>query len=982
MKVKRRFPFVLLTLVLVLALLVTGLVSPGFALPLFYPKDEGPVGTDALSERQLAALAENALAPDGTVLPTGKSAAFSIEPVAGITISAEEDALDKDRTFRMEEVSEAQYAQLEDSLCEHIGPQLVVGAWELDAGLADDEMLPGTYQMTYDLKALGVPQDLYESVRAYRVDDKGVIYEYVHGIEGDALTIESRQNSISVLSIVIGSMIVAGAVKVIDKAATGAFQIDALHGSVKVPVDGKVRYEILLDLSYILKVIEKEGVQKAENEARQRAQKIVLEKINLRLGTEYKQPYQIKDPQIKADFNGWAEKECARLLKEDDAYQTQRRQIEEAASMSAQELREQLEQIRKIKEYYEYAYYYLKDVHKLKMPTYVMMVHLSQNAVEGGVAYDPCFGNPYMVLMIENMFSSGREWNYEELLLTIVHEHFHVCQREYIRDYYASYKFDEASAQTIEYEALEHFYPEKIHSMDHAANIRNRAAFVYGLDKYKMKYPEGTAKAADSANVSYPMAWFILYLRKADDKDFGQIMSSYGKMTWPSISTVLKGAYGLTDEELTEKWLAFAEEQKDAFHTYAKTCENRAFTPYTDLTHSQSCKKIEVYNNDYTIRMRQFLISRPDADDENDSTYCLLLRMADDYDDIMNDYRIIPIGRKEGGDYRKWKHGLFFEEHAYPSLETDESVQWFLEADGGTGGYWKTKSSYTVYVMRAPKAPECKVVDEKIRLDFPDLPVTGTKDGWFTSGEPELIDSYVVTFRLEKTILLQKQVKREELDALKKKGKPYELEAKELTVDGKPLTQAQKDAVEVVIQECADGTYETDKCFGPGSKPRKVWDDIDIAGEWDVTASVGEYSMDWLDQIVGYMPEEMQEYKDLHGSIVSEVAGSESRGVMTITPMEGMEKLYDASLVYQNEDGSSQPAIAYKGIWDPQERTLTLTPKDSQDLTGQIVLQVSRNETGGVVFETEVKTAEGLESFIQFQAILTGVKREGEAPPA
>ena len=144
MKVKRKFPFVLLSFVLVLALLVTGLVSPGFALPLFYPKDEGAAGTDALNNRQLAALSENSLAPDGTVLPMGKSAAFSIEPVAGITISAGENALDKERTFRMEEVSEEQYTQLEDSLCEHIGPQIVVGAWELDAGLADDEMLPGT----------------------------------------------------------------------------------------------------------------------------------------------------------------------------------------------------------------------------------------------------------------------------------------------------------------------------------------------------------------------------------------------------------------------------------------------------------------------------------------------------------------------------------------------------------------------------------------------------------------------------------------------------------------------------------------------------------------------------------------------------------------------------------------------------------------------------------------------------------------------
>lgn len=40
MKVKHQFPVVLLCITMVLVLVVTGFVTPGFALPLFLPKEE------------------------------------------------------------------------------------------------------------------------------------------------------------------------------------------------------------------------------------------------------------------------------------------------------------------------------------------------------------------------------------------------------------------------------------------------------------------------------------------------------------------------------------------------------------------------------------------------------------------------------------------------------------------------------------------------------------------------------------------------------------------------------------------------------------------------------------------------------------------------------------------------------------------------------------------------------------------------------
>ncbi|MBE6825915.1 MAG: hypothetical protein E7511_03415 [Ruminococcus sp.] len=966
MKVKHQFPVVLLCITMVLVLVVTG-----FALPLFLPKEEQGK-SDQLSDKQLLKLSNSVQTDEnGFVLPAGKSDAFTVTPVDGITISAEANALDKNRKFKMEEVSPEVWESLETSANEHIGPQMVVGAWELDAGLADDEVLPGSFQMQYDLKQLGIPEELYDRVHAYRVDDSGVFYEYAGGLEGDTLTISSRQNSISLLSIAIGSLLVTSAVKVLDKAVTGAFQIDYIHGSVKVPLDGMVRYEILMDLSFILKTIGEDGITRAENDARTRAKENILEKINLRYDKDYSSPAQIEDPALKEDYRRWVEKEYNRLLKEDDAYQRQRKQIEDAALMSKDELREQLEQIRKVKEYCEDAYSYLKDVHKLKMPDYTIMVHLSPNAAEGGVAFDPYLGNPYMVLMMQNMFSSGRQEDYEKLLLTIVHENFHICQREYLSDLRSTYKVDESTAQTVEYEAMLHFYPTKISSLDHASNMYRRDQFVYGLNKYKMKYPEGTVSTGDKAAASYPMANFWLYLRETDDTGFGVIMSRYSSLTFPSLTTTLKSAYGLTEEQLTDKFLSFAEDKQTDFYEYALRTTSYDFMPCQDFS-EKDVARIKLYNNDYTLRMRKLFIP---AKDESDQEYCLLLRVNDDYADIMNDYRIIPVNMQKGADYREWTHGLFFEPHSYRPGNEDDPYQWFIEADGGTGGYWNTTSGYALYVMRTPAMPISKVRNDNLQLVLPDLPVTGTAGGWFSSGEPELIDSYVLTFRIGDRQILQKQVTRTELDALKRKDKPYEMPIAELYQDGKPLTEEQKYALTLTIRECAADTYETDKCFGPESPACKVWDDIDITGEWDVTSKIGRYEMGWADKLIGMMPDEMQEFKDGYNSVMESLVGTEGHSVMTVEAQQNSTTNYDVKFIPEEEDGVT---VNYLGVWNADERTLTLKPQMENDVAGSIVLNVAKSEAGEVFFESEIDVDIAI---VSVQAVMNGKKRLPDTAP-
>ena len=117
-----------------------------------------------------------------TFLPKGKSKAFKITPVEGVTISAEENALDKDREFTMKAVSEKQVDDYGNKLnTEKKETGCVISAWELHAGMADDEMLEDTFNVEFDLEKLGVLPNFYKNVACYRVDDKGNWLEYVSG---------------------------------------------------------------------------------------------------------------------------------------------------------------------------------------------------------------------------------------------------------------------------------------------------------------------------------------------------------------------------------------------------------------------------------------------------------------------------------------------------------------------------------------------------------------------------------------------------------------------------------------------------------------------------------------------------------------------------------------------------------------------------------------------------------------------------------
>lgn len=132
----------------------------------------------------------------------GNSKAFKIEPVEGITISAPENALDKDREFKLSPVDDKTYDKVIEQLQgEDLKPLAVL---ELDAGLKPSDCLPGDYEVVFDLDGMGIPRRLQDKVVVYRgagSDDELGFSKYNTRVSNGKLTYKSNQNSKLVLGL-------------------------------------------------------------------------------------------------------------------------------------------------------------------------------------------------------------------------------------------------------------------------------------------------------------------------------------------------------------------------------------------------------------------------------------------------------------------------------------------------------------------------------------------------------------------------------------------------------------------------------------------------------------------------------------------------------------------------------------------------------------------------------------------------------------
>ena len=378
----------------------------------------------------------------------GHSAAFSVNAAEGLRISAEANALDRDRTFTVTDPSDTDY----DEICTGF-ESLGVIPWrvfEVDAGLADNEEFPGVYQMDFDLRTLGVPEDAYPKTSAWRVGADGSFSELSCEIQGDMLIATSSRNSF----IVLGSVVVwAGG---ISASAVGSF----FGASAYI---GHTEKWSSMGSHYMLSEMSSNNLYRVYYDA---AYSDMGKQLSKTVLDSYAAAIERADREIRE--SGAYNNRLARWFAKETKVWTYTRNN---ATMAAEfQLNDPTSEFRRnpdnippavtlVKAYLDECHKYLESNigQGLKARTNVTDILLCKNLGDLlGCEVNPTVGDPYVILNNAEI-DVNNAMKRANLKLTIVHELAHVFQTRYSTvDWNTNIVFWEATAIVVEKQARDH----------------------------------------------------------------------------------------------------------------------------------------------------------------------------------------------------------------------------------------------------------------------------------------------------------------------------------------------------------------------------------------------------------------------------------------------------------------------------------------------------------------------------------------------
>ena len=126
------------------------------------------------------------------VIKEGHSKSFKLEPIEGITISPPENALDKDREFKITPVAEKSRKKMEKELAA-VSFEQPLFAFDMNSGQTEEELFPGVFTCQIDLKKMGIPENLYDYIRIWRYDGEQLT-KYTSWVQNGKLVFRSDHN--------------------------------------------------------------------------------------------------------------------------------------------------------------------------------------------------------------------------------------------------------------------------------------------------------------------------------------------------------------------------------------------------------------------------------------------------------------------------------------------------------------------------------------------------------------------------------------------------------------------------------------------------------------------------------------------------------------------------------------------------------------------------------------------------------------------
>ena len=551
-------------LLLVVAILFTGFVKPGF----FKRKNPQNVLEDfesVFSDSDGTTTEETSDDPEEH-FELGNSKKIAYSPCEGVFVSAEENAFWQDTEVKIQPVTEADETLFDavDDL-EEEGVR-AVAAFEVDAGLEDGEVIPGTYTVSIDLSVLGIDESLYDHLCAYRVADDGTYYQYASRVEGGKLIYSSDQNSITLLGVFeIGTLIVLTVTMValwaknLSEGSSGPIQYFLDTNTHESKITRSNDY-----VTYTLRWLNKDiGV---DDEDLQNKMKAIEEKYKAKSDELYKNYEENKFDGARSILNIFSknksvEEIVAKAIKEDPEYQKLAKEIA-------------------LPEPVEYAvacidmsFKYLKEHEYVKMPSGVVEITSAPGLSQGimGLAVSRLPNYPWVHIDL-SIIVDGDQDKKDSLLVTLTHELLHVCQRGYRHFWTDSARYDEMVAVVVENRAADWYKME--HIIDYDSNMAMCDTRYWGTLKLPIDVFFVEGKNKDNTDImrneGYNLGLFALYLEEKTGRYMwgDRLMRAVCSYKEGGVSKPLMKAFEFTEQEFENYYRLWVRKNKSNFSEY------------------------------------------------------------------------------------------------------------------------------------------------------------------------------------------------------------------------------------------------------------------------------------------------------------------------------------------------------------------------------------------------------------------------------
>lgn len=459
----------------------------------------------------------------------GDSEAVSFSPCAGVHVNAKENQLNPDTEITFTPFDEDDDALVDVADILEEDGIYTLAAWEVDCGLESEEKLPGKYNVSLDLEYFDIDPELYEDLSVFRVDDDGNYYEYNTILDGTVLRYSSNQNSAVVLGFVLAG--VAGWAAHKEYKERNKYYYNS--GKKVCTYDGKNEYGsfriewLMEDADPILGAKVKRAAE-IEAEKQKEAQ-------------DFAKTFDALTTYRKA---GVVESKYKELLKEDKEYQGLLKEMQETDWPFPESIDVVIRQVRT-------AFEYLGGK-GFKMPlTKVVFKCIKSGPL--GMAVNRTFSTSYIELNL-NSFIECKQEQKDDLLLTVTHELFHLCQNRYRAYLTDTPRFDEMVCLIMEEDAYEDYKTAgKIVSTTLSLTPRN----YYG----SLRLPIDGAVSDSSVDEGevlghegYTLAGFVDYLRDHVNKGITakNLMDARPYFKTATTTDPLATAFGITKAEVEQ----------------------------------------------------------------------------------------------------------------------------------------------------------------------------------------------------------------------------------------------------------------------------------------------------------------------------------------------------------------------------------------------------------------------------------------------